>query len=356
MKKVLVSGVKPTGEIHFGNYFGAIKQNIDLANSGKYEAYIFVANYHALTTMHSGQELKKKTIELVASYIALGLDINKCSLFLQSDVASHTELSAIFNNLVTMPYMMRAHAFKDSEAKDKDINVGVFTYPILMAADILMYNADIVPVGQDQKQHIEYARDIAGYFNRAYAEDIYILKHRIAIKDIKREVDDTFKVNKEYFKLPKDYILPEVAIISGIDGEKMSKSKNNHIPIFVSDEEITKRVMSIVTDSARPEDKKDPDTNNIYNIHKYFLTKEEDIKLREKFINSSETTPYGYAQAKKELLETIMKFREGKYEKYLELLNDTEKLKEILKIGAENANKKAADTIKDIRIITGLDL
>jgi len=333
MKKVLVSGIKPTGEIHFGNYFGAMKQNIDMANSADFEAYIFVANYHALTTSNNNlmaEELREDVYRMVASYIALGFDPAKANLFLQSSVPAHTELSTVFNNLVSMPYMMRAHAFKDHEAKSKDVNVGLFTYPILMAADILIYDADIVPVGADQKQHIEYARDIAGYFNRAY--------------------------QKEYFKPPEDFILESVAIVPGIDGNKMSKSKNNHIPVFCDEEEIKKRVMSIVTDSLKSADKKDPDTNNVYNIHKHFLNKEEDEILRNKFLNASPETPYGHAESKKDLIETILKFRKGKYEKYLELMNDKEKLKEILEMGAKNARLVADKTIKEVRNIVGLEL
>jgi tryptophanyl-tRNA synthetase len=327
MQKTLVSGVKPTGDIHFGNYFGAMRQNIELANSGEYEGFVFVANYHSLTTMYKRKEqLIDNTYELVASYIALGFDPSKSNIFLQSAVPEHTELSNIFQNLVTMPYMMRAHAFKDAEAKDKEINVGVFTYPILMAADILIYNADIVPVGSDQKQHIEYARDIAGFFNRNY--------------------------NVEYFKLPKDYILEEVATIPGIDGNKMSKSKNNQIPIFASEEEIRKRVMSIVTDSAGPADAKDPDTNNIYNIHKHFLTKEEDWVLRGKYKDGG----YGYKQAKEDLLESILNFRKGKIEIYEDLINNKEKIRKILDQGAIRAREVAEKRMKEVREIAGLTL
>jgi len=326
-KKILVSGVQATGKLHFGNYFGAMKQNIDLGNNGDYESYIFVADYHALTTVKNGESLRNTTREIVAAYIACGLDISKVNLFKQSDVQSHTELSSILSNVVTVPYLMRAHAFKDHEAKDKEVNVGLFNYPILMAADILMYNADVVPVGSDQKQHIEFARDIAGFYNRGW--------------------------NVEQFKLPKEYILESVGTIPGTDGEKMSKSKGNVIPLFGTDEEVKKSVMGIVTDSERPEDKKDPDINNIYNIHKHFLNKDEDFLLRNRFINADEANPYGYAEAKTDLLATIMKWREGKYEKYLELLSDENKIKEILYKGAENANLIAAKTMKEVRETVG---
>ncbi len=323
-KKILVSGVKPTGRLSFANYFGAMKQNISLTNSGEYENYIFLADYHALTTVRNGDELRKQTLEAAAAYIACGLDVSKAILFKQSDVPEVTELTWVFNNLVTMPYMMRAHAFKDHEAKDKEVNVGLFDYPVLMASDILMYGADIVPVGADQKQHIEYARDIAGFYNRAY--------------------------DVEYFKLPKEFIVESVATIPGIDGQKMSKGYNNHLELFCSDEDLKKRVMSIVTDSATPEEKKNPDTNNIYNIHKHFLDEDENAVLRGKFENGG----YGYKQAKEDLLITIMKWREGKKEVFDDLVAHPEKVMAILKEGGVQAKNKAEETMRDVRRQVGL--
>lgn len=220
--------------------------------------------------------------------------------------------------------MMRAHAFKDNEAKNKDVNVGLFDYPVLMAADILIYGADIVPVGADQKQHVEYARDIAGYYNRAYGV--------------------------EEFNLPKDYILEAVATLPGIDGEKMSKSYNNHIELFCEEEDLKKRVMSIVTDSATPEEKKNPDENNIYNIHKLFLTQDEDKELRAKFENGG----YGYKDAKEDLFATILKWREGKKEKYDELMSNPESIFAILKEGGEKAKSRAELTMQKVRSQVGL--
>lgn len=354
-KKILVSGIKPTGRLHFGNYFGAMKQNIDLANSGDYESYIFLANYHSLTTVKNGDDLRRQTLEAAASYIACGLDISKAILFKQSDVHEVTELTWIFNNLVTVPFMMRAHAFKHlvgkvysdkyenaedmlNDTNDKaesfedhvvriyeGINVGLFDYPVLMAADILIYGADIVPVGADQKQHVEYARDIAGYYNRAYGV--------------------------EEFKLPKDYILEAVATLPGIDGEKMSKSYNNHIELFCEEEDLKKRVMSIVTDSKAPEEKKNPDENNIYNIHKLFLKQDEDKELRAKFENGG----YGYKQAKEDLFATILKWRAGKKEKYDEIMANPESIFSILKEGGEKAQTRAKKTMKIVRSQVGLE-
>jgi tryptophanyl-tRNA synthetase len=323
-KKILVSGIQPTGLLHFGNYFGAMKQNIDLANSGDYESYIFLADYHALTSVRNGDELREQTISAAASYLACGLDVSKTALFKQSDIPEVTELTWIFNTVVTVPFMMRAHAFKDKEAKDSEVSVGVFDYPVLMAADILMYGADVVPVGADQKQHVEYARDIAGYYNRAYT--------------------------LEQFKLPKEYILESVATLPGIDGRKMSKSYNNHLPLFSSDEDLKKRVMSIVTDSATPEEKKNPDENNIYNIHKLFLTEDENRVLREKFENGG----YGYKQAKDDLLVTIMKWREGKKEVYDDLVTHPEKIRAILEEGGNIAKDKAEKKMEEVRKVIGI--
>ncbi len=221
MSKILVSGVKPTGRPHIGNYFGAMKQFVDLQDS--YESRIFVANLHALTSLQNKAEMHSNSYDVVLDYLAIGLDPTKTTLYLQSDVPHVTELAWIFECLTTMPYLMRAHAFKDAEAKNKDINVGTFNYPMLMAADILAAEADVVPVGQDQKQHIEITRDTAEKFNRIFGE---------------------------VFTMPEALIIENLATVPGTDGQKMSKSYDNIIPLFATGEEIEKRVMSIVTDSG----------------------------------------------------------------------------------------------------------
>ena len=221
--------------------------------------------------------------------------------------------------------LMLAHAFKDSEAKNKDVNAGLFTYPVLMAADILMYNADIVPVGRDQEQHVEIARELAGKFNRAYGE---------------------------YFKMPQAHIKKEVATLPGTDGTKMSKSKGNYIPLFGTDEEIQKIVMSIKSDSLMPEDKKNPDENNIYNIHKLFLTPEQDAQLRAKFENGG----YGYKEAKEECAKDIISFISPMREKYNYYQSNRGEVLEILANGAEAANQKAKAVMSEIRKAVGLDL
>jgi tryptophanyl-tRNA synthetase len=242
-KPVLVSGIQPSGDLHIGNYFGAMRQFVELTKEGRYQPYIFVADYHALHSLKNANDLRQRTRELVAAYLAIGLDPEEVVLFKQSDVPAHTELAWIFNTITTMPYLMRAHAFKDAEAKNKDINVGTFTYPMLMAADILLYGAAVVPVGADQKQHIEIARDTAEKFNRTYKTEV--------------------------FKLPEPFIMPDVAIVPGTDGEKMSKSKGNVIPLFASADDLAKSVMGIVTDSSgdRPA--------NVYAIHKLVRSESE---------------------------------------------------------------------------------
>lgn len=323
-KPVLLSGIQASGHLHLGNYFAVVKPNIELANSGEFASYIFIADYHALTTVKNADDLRQATKEIAAAYIACGLDTEKATIFKQSDVPEHAELCVILNNVVTVPYLMRAHAFKDHEAKSKEVNVGLFNYPVLMAADILMYQASIVPVGNDQKQHVEYARDIAGFYNRAWGV--------------------------EQFKLPKEYIVEGVATVPGIDGQKMSKSKRNVIPLFGSDEEVKKAVMSIVTDSATPDEKKNPDTNNIYNIHKLFLTKEEDAELRRKF----EQGGYGYKDAKEALLAAVMDWRAGKKETFDELMANPDRIDRILEEGGKKARARAQETMREVRRQIGL--
>ncbi len=230
MKKILLSGVQPTGRPHIGNYFGAMKQFVDLQND--YELFVMIADYHGLNTVQNKAEMDANIEGVLKDYLAIGLD--NVTIFKQSDISAHTELAWIFDTITTVPYLMRAHAYKD---KDGDVSVGTFNYPMLMAADILLYDTDVVPVGQDQKQHIEITRDTAQKFNSIFGET---------------------------FKLPKEVIKKEVAVVPGVDGRKMSKSYKNTIPLFASYEEIQKAVMSIVTDSGGDIPK------NVYEIHKLF--------------------------------------------------------------------------------------
>lgn len=313
-KPVLISGIKPTGDLHIGNYFGAMRQQVDLFRSGKYQCLIFVADYHALNTMQDAEEMRRRTRELVMAYLAVGLDPEDVVLFKQSDVPAHTELCWIFDTITTMPYLMRAHAFKDAEAKNKEISVGTFNYPLLMAADILLYDAKIVPVGQDQKQHIEYARDTAEKFNR------------------------TFK--SEVFALPEPYIMPDVAIVPGTDGQKMSKSYGNVIPLFASREELAKCVMEIVTDSSgdRPE--------NVYQIHKLVRGTDELDALYEEHRGK-------YKTLKELLIEDLDHYLAPMRAKYEELRKDPSIVDDILAKGKTAARAMSKVKMEQVRKAIG---
>lgn len=323
-KKILVSGIKPTGQLHLGNYFGAMKQFVDMQNSGDFESYVFLADYHALNSMQDREGMKKYSFDLICAYLAVGLDPKKVVLYKQSALPEHTELTWIFNTQTTMPYLMRAHAFKDAEAKDKEISVGTFDYPILMAADILMYDADVVPVGKDQKQHVEMAREIGQKFNRTY--------------------------DVEIFKDPQELILEEVQTVPGIDGQKMSKSYNNVIPLFGTEEEITKAVMSVVTDSKTPDEPKNPDEVIIYQIYKLVATDLE----RERMKQGLEQGGLGYGDAKKELLKKVLEYFAPMREKYEYFQNHPRKVAKILEKGAKQARKRAEAKMKMVREAAGL--
>lgn len=313
-KKILLSGVKPTGRPHIGNYFGAMKQFVDLQQ--EYQSYIMIANYHAITTIHNGEELRKLTHELVLDYLGIGLDPEQVILFKQSDIREHTELAWIFDCITTMPYLMRAHAFKDAEAKDQEINVGVFNYPMLMAADILLYDADVVPVGRDQKQHIEYARDTAQKFNHTFTSEV--------------------------FKLPNDLILESVETVPGIDGQKMSKSYGNIIPLFGTDEEIKKAVMGIVTDTEGDIPK------NVYAIHQLFRS---DAELEVLYAENKGK----YKNLKDALLADILALVTPMRERRQYYADRPELVAEILAAGAEKARAQAQAKMAQVRAAVGLE-
>jgi tryptophanyl-tRNA synthetase len=340
-KKILVSAIQSSGNIHIGNYFGAIRQIVNLINTSQYESYIFVADYHSMTTLKDKAARLDSTFNTVATYLACGIKKEKVHIFKQSDIEKVAELGWILNTVTPIPMLFLAHSFKDKAGQSKteqmnienlkDINAGLFDYPVLMAADILIYNADIVPVGKDQEQHLEYAREIAGKYNRAY------------------------KVNT--FKMPKAYIEADMGTVLGIDGNKMAKSKNNQIEVFGSLEIIKKKIMSIKTDSKMPNEKKNPDENNIYNIHKLFLNEVENKRLREKFLNS-ELIPYSYKEAKEDLYNAFVKYfaeMQKKYDYYTKTAKGKKEIFSIMKSGAKKANKKAEEVMRKVRLDTGLD-
>ena len=314
MNKILLSGVKPTGRPHIGNYFGAMKQFVDLQD--KYDARVFIADFHAFTTTTDVKQIHEDIIGVALDYLAIGLDPKKCLIFKQSDVPQVTELCWLFDCITTMPYLMRAHAFKDGEAKNKDISVGSFNYPMLMAADILMQDANVVPVGQDQKQHVEFARDTAEKFNRTFGET---------------------------FVLPDALILEGLAVVPGTDGQKMSKSYKNTIPLFATDEEIQKAVMSIVTDSSGGVPK------NVYAIHSLFRDKEFLDKLYEEKAGK-------YKDLKEALAEDVKNFIRPLREKRAELEKNLPEVLAILKENGEKARAIAEAKMQDIRKKIGVSL
>jgi len=312
MKKRLLTGLQPSGDLHIGNYFGALKPFVDIYE--RHESFLMVADYHALTSKIEPTELRQNILNIVRSYVAIGVDPSKAVIFKQSDVQEHTELAWIFNCLVTVPFLMQGHAYKDKVAKGLEPNAGLFTYPMLMAADILLYDTDIVPVGQDQRQHIEYAREAAAKFNGAFGET---------------------------FKEPQELILKSVGTVPGIDGEKMSKSYKNTIPLFGTKDEIAKAVMSIVTDSSgeRPE--------HVYAIHTLYRGEDElAARYEEKKGN--------YKELKEMLIEDIDAYIAPMRERH-DAITD-EEVKRILKDGREKARTIASVKMVDVREKIGVSL
>jgi tryptophanyl-tRNA synthetase len=323
MKKRLLSGIKPSGTIHLGNYFGAIKQFVLLQD--EYDSFIFIADFHALTTVLDKDTLAKNTLNIAMDYLACGLDPKKVCLFKQSDTPQVAELTWYFNCITTMPYLERATAYKDATAKGKEANVGLFDYPILMAADILIQDADIVPVGADQKQHIEYARDTAQKFNNIFGQT---------------------------FKMPEAMIIENSSVVPGIDGRKMSKSYNNIIPLFGTDKEIKKVVMSIVTNSQTSEEPKDPDKCNIFALHKLFLNDNDISKLRERYLAGG----LSYKESKEMLLSEILDFIKPMRERRKFYEENPKEVLKILEEGKMKAGTLAQEKINFIRNKIGINI
>lgn len=323
-KKILLSGVKPTGRPHIGNYFGAMKQFVDMQND--YQSMFFIADYHALNFIQDAKEMSEKIIDLTIDYLAIGLDPQKSLIYKQSDIMEHTELTWIFDTITPMPYLQRAHAYKDAEANGKEINVGTFNYPMLMAADILLYDADVVPVGQDQKQHVEYARDTAQKFNFIFKKDI--------------------------FKLPESKILDTVAVVPGTDGRKMSKSYGNTIPLFATLDEITKAVMSIPTDSKPINEPRNADEDNVFKLHKLFSKDDELYDLRERYSKGG----ISHKESKEILIKNIDAFISPMREKREQLAHDRDYIIDVLKDGGKRAKMKAEKKMEEVREAIGVKL
>ncbi|GAB4157454.1 MAG: tryptophan--tRNA ligase [Planctomycetota bacterium] len=316
-----LSGVQPSGKLHLGNYFGAIRQFVELQE--KSEGYYFVANLHALTTNTDPKSVMERTYDVVLDFLALGLDPEKSVLFLQSDVLYHTELAWYLSCQTNMGLLQRCHAYKDKVSRGIVPNHGLFAYPVLMAADIIIYDSDVVPVGEDQRQHIEVARDIALRFNSVYGEVL---------------------------KVPEPYILENTAVVPGTDGQKMSKSYGNTIEIFAPESQMKKTIMSIVTDSKGVDEPKDPDSNTVFLLYKLLASKEEAETMRERFLAGG----YGYGHAKKELLGKVLdSFREAR-DRRKQLEANMDYVEQILREGAEKARAVAGSVLERIRNAVGI--
>ena len=321
---IILTGIKPTGTPHLGNYVGALKPLIEMAKTNK--TYMFIADLHALNIIHDPKQIRQHTYEIAAMLIALGLDLNNAILFRQSDILEVYQLSNLLMNVTPKGLMNRAHSYKAAMDKniaagqdaDAGVNMGLYTYPILMAADILLYNTDKVPVGADQKQHVEFARDIAGYFNHLYGET---------------------------FKLPEPVIGETTGIIPGLDGRKMSKSYDNVIPLFAPAPELKKKIMRIITDSKTPDEPKDPDTSTIFQLYQNFASDAEIAQLRDKFTAGG----MGYGTAKTILFEKIDSVLSSARMEYERLMAHPAELDAILADGAARARVVASDVLARVK-------
>ncbi|MDL2227143.1 tryptophan--tRNA ligase [Deltaproteobacteria bacterium OttesenSCG-928-M10] len=321
-KKRVLSGIQPSGHLHVGNYFGMMKPMIEWQE--KSDLFCFVVNLHALTTVFDPQALAQNTLDAVTDFLALGLDPDKSTFWVQGDVRQHTELTWILNNVTSMGLLERCHAYKEKLARGLTPNHGLFAYPVLMAADIILYQADLVPVGRDQKQHVEVARDIAGSFNHLYGQT---------------------------FVLPEPAIDDNLATIPGTDGQKMSKSYHNTIDIFIEKAELKKRVMSIVTDTRGIDETKDPDNCNLFGLYRLFGSPDQTAEMRERYLKPG----LKYVDAKKELIELIWNYFESHREKRAELIKDPDTIHDIMKAGAAKARAVAETTMEDVRRKIGLN-
>lgn len=316
----ILSGIQPSGKLHLGNYLGAIKQHIELQEKG--EVFYFIADYHALTSLRDKNALKEYSLDVALDYLALGLNPEKATFYRQSDLPEVTELTWLLSTVTPMGLLERCHSYKDKIAKGISPDHGLFAYPVLMAADILIINSDIVPVGKDQKQHIEVTRDIAQRFNYIFGE---------------------------VFKIPQERIMEETGVILGIDGQKMSKSYGNTIEIFLEGKELKQKVMSIVTDSAPIEAPKDPDKNNVYNILKFFISEEENKEWRERFLKGG----VKYSDVKKRLISVLDETFFEARERRKELLKRKDYVFDVLKEGAKKAREIAKNTLLRARESVG---
>lgn len=314
----ILTGVQSTGTPHLGNLLGAILPAVEMANDSKNESFIFIADMHSLTQIKDGNELRENTYSVAATWLACGLDINKTVFYRQSDIPETTELTWYLSCFFPFQRLTLAHGFKDKADRLADVNAGLFTYPMLMAADILLYDAEVVPVGKDQLQHLEMTRDVANRFNNIVGETLV---------------------------LPQGKVNENTKLVPGTDGEKMSKSRNNFINIFLADKKLRKQIMGIQTDSKALEDPKDPDTDNVFALYKLLASEEQTAEMRANYENGG----YGYGHAKQALYELIIdKFADvrAKYSHYME---NRHEIDEALAVGAEKARVIAKDVLQRVR-------
>jgi tryptophanyl-tRNA synthetase len=329
-KKISLTGIKPTGQVHIGNYLGAIKQALQMADN--YEARYFIADYHALNIVKNREEMIESTYGVAATWIACGLDPEKVLLYRQSDVPETFELSTFLMGFTAKGLMNRAHAYKDKKQKNEDaekdadfgINMGLYTYPVLMAADILLFDTDIVPVGRDQVQHVEITADIAGSINHCYGSEL--------------------------LRIPQSVLNETNEVVQGLDGRKMSKSYGNTIPLFYPSKKLRKIIMQIVTNSQDVEEPKDPDTCNVFAIYKLFASLEQQEDLRARY----KAGGLGWGHAKQELFELLEDTFGEMRNKYDQLMADKTYLDKILAEGAAKARVIASNTIQRLRKAAGI--
>ena len=317
----ILSGIQPSGNLHIGNYFGMMRPAIALQAEG--EAFYFIADYHALTSLQDPKALRANTRRVALDFLACGLDPERGALFLQSDVPQVTELAWILSTVTPMGLLERCHSYKDKTARGMQASAGLFTYPVLMAADILIYDSDVVPVGKDQKQHIEVTRDIAIKMNEAFGE---------------------------IFKLPEPRIQSATETVPGLDGQKMSKSYGNTIEIFGDEKETRKRIMSIVTDSTPVEAPKDPAGSSIFQLYSLFATETETTAMRDQFQHGGT----GYGEFKKQLFAKLWDYFAPMRARRAEILAQPDYIDEVLARGAERANQVADKVMCRVRGVVGL--
>jgi tryptophanyl-tRNA synthetase len=323
----ILSGIQPSGALHVGNYFGMMEPAVALQAEG--EALYFIADYHALTSLRDPEALRENSRRVALDFLACGLDPNRATLFRHSDVPQVTELAWILSTVAPMGLLERAHSYKDKLARGLPATVGLFSYPVLMAADILIYDSDVVPVGKDQKQHIEITRDLAVKMNETFGQS---------------------ESDGRIFKLPEARIKAATETVPGIDGQKMSKSYGNNIDIFGDEKEMRKRVMSIVTDSTPVEEPKVPAQSTIFKLYSLVASKEEIAAMREQFLKGGT----GYGDFKKQLFEKLWEYFAPMRKRREEILADKSYIDSVLKKGAARANEIANQVMKRVREAVGL--